>query len=218
MVKVVTQSAKTGTRVRLPWVGASFQPVTPDIAEGLNVADARGALVADVTQGSPGYKAGLKTGDLVTSIDGVAVDDPTSLNYRLATKPIGTSVHLGIVRGGKNYVATLALEPAPETVPRDEVAISGSSPLAGATVVNLSPAVAEELSFKGDPMGVIVTDVASGSLADEAGFTRGDVLVDINGKKVASTRDVATLAAGNQRFWDLTIERNGRKLRTQFRG
>ena len=76
MVRVVVTSALNGGHVRLPWVGASFQAVTADIAEGLGLKDPRGALVADVVKGGPGYAAGLKTGDLITAIDGVAVDDP----------------------------------------------------------------------------------------------------------------------------------------------
>jgi Do/DeqQ family serine protease len=218
MVKVVVDSARNGTRVRLPWVGATFQPVTSDIAEGLGVSDARGALVADVAPGSPGFRAGLKSGDLVTSIDGVEIDDPSSLNYRLATKGIGATVKLGLIRGGKPYVATLALEAAPETVPRDAVALKGNSPLSGATVVNLSPAVAEELGYNGNPSGVIVSDVASGSIADQTGFAKGDVILAVNGRKVASTEDVSRATEARPRIWDLTIERNGRILRSQFRG
>jgi Do/DeqQ family serine protease len=218
MVKVVVDSARNGTRVRLPWVGATFQPVTSDIAEGLGVSDARGALVADVAPGSPGFRAGLKSGDLVTSIDGVEIDDPSSLNYRLATKGIGATVKLGLIRGGKPYVATLALEAAPETVPRDAVALKGNSPLSGATVVNLSPAVAEELGYSGNPSGVIVSDVASGSIADQTGFAKGDVILAVNGRKVASTEDVSRATEARPRIWDLTIERNGRILRSQFRG
>ena len=146
------------------------------------------------------------------------MDDPTSLNYRLATRGIGTTVKLGLTRGGKPYVATLALETAPETTPRDEVALNGNSPLAGATIVNLSPAVAEELAYRGNPMGVIVSDVADGSLADQAGVARGDVILAINGRKVASTAEVSAATAGAARYWDLTVERNGRILRSRFRG
>jgi len=218
MVKVVAESARSGTRVRLPWVGATFQPVTSDIAEGLGVDDARGALVADVVPNGPGFRAGLKTGDVVTSVDGIAVDDPTSLNYRLATRSIGSTVKLGLTRAGTPYVANLALETAPETTPRDEVALAGQSPLSGATIVNLSPAVAEELAYRGNPSGVIVSDVADGSIADQAGFQKGDVVLAVNGRKVASTADVSAATAGRARYWDLTIERNGRVLRSQFRG
>ena len=218
MVRVVVESAKNGGRVRLPWIGASFQSVTPEIAEGLGVDTPRGALVADVTTGSPGAKAGLKTGDLVTSIDGVAIDDPTGLNYRLATKGIGASAKLGILRKGKAYVASLALEAAPETVPRDETVLSGPSPLAGATVLNLSPAVAEELGYRGQPQGVIVGAVEDGSAAEDAGVKAGDVIVEVNGTSIDTTKHLAEATATRTRVWQLTVERNGRLLRQQYRG
>jgi Do/DeqQ family serine protease len=217
MVHVVVTSALNGGRVRLPWVGASFQALTSDIAEGLGVSDLRGALVADVAKGSPGYAAGLKTGDLITAVDGVAVDDPSSLNYRLATKSIGATAQLGFRRGSKDYVATLALESAPEKPVRDPVTIKGNSPLAGLTVLNLSPAVAEELAYKGDPSGVIVSEVAGGSTAEEAGFQKGDVIVEVNGTRIDSTKRLAGAAAAAARVWQLTVERNGRLIRSELR-
>ena len=119
--------------------------------------------MADVATGSPGAKAGLKTGDLVTSIDGVAIDDPTGLNYRLATKGIGATAKLGILRKGKAYVASLALEAAPETVPRDEI---GAQP-----VRRRSPAPRcstsrrrwpKSSAYRGQPQGVIVGAVEAG--------------------------------------------------------
>ena len=218
MVRVVAQSAKTGGRVRMPWLGASFQAVTPDIAEGLGLERSGGVLVAEVAKGSPGYVAGLKTGDLITSIDGVNIDDPSGLNYRLATKGIGGTAQLGITRDGKAYVAALALQAAPETVPRDPVVIGGRSPFAGVTVENLSPAVAEELAYGGDPVGVIISEVADGSIAAEAGFRRGDVVHDVNGIAIDTTRRLESAAAEETRLWRLTIERDGRVIRSHLRG
>jgi Do/DeqQ family serine protease len=217
MVRVVVTSALNGGRVRLPWVGASFQVLTAEIAETLGVSDLRGALVADVAKGSPGSAAGLKTGDLITTVDGTPVDDPSSLNYHLATKAIGGTAQLGIRRDGKELVATLSLESAPEKPPREPVAIKGSSPFAGLTVLNLSPAVAEELGYKGDPNGVIVSEVAGGSSAEEAGFQRGDVIVEVNGSRIDSTKRLAGAAAASTRFWQLTVQRNGQRIRTEFR-
>ena len=217
MVRVVVTSAMNGGRVRLPWVGASFQALTSDIAETLGASDLRGALVADVAKGSPGYAAGLKTGDLITTIDGTPVDDPASLNYRLATKAIGATAELGVRRDGKELVATLSLESAPEKPPREAVTIKGESPFAGLTVLNLSPAVAEELGYKGDPSGVIVSEVAGGSTAEEAGFQKGDVIVDVNGSRIDSTKRLAGLAAASTRTWQLTVQRNGQRIRSQLR-
>ncbi len=218
MVRVVAESARTGAHVRLPWVGAAFQEVTADIAEGLGMERPRGALVADVVADGPAARAGLQVGDLVTSIDGVDVDDPSSINYRVATKGIGGDATLGVIRNGREYVATLALEAAPETVPRDEMQIRGTSPLTGVTVANLSPALAEEIAFRGRPEGVVIVDVDATSPAARAGFARGDVVVDVNGIAIASTRELASAAAVRPPIWRLTIRRNGQILQSQFRG
>jgi Do/DeqQ family serine protease len=219
MVRIVAESAKSGVgHVRMPWIGVRFQEVTPDIADGLGLDRPSGALVTDVDADSPGARAGLHTGDLVTSIDGIEVSDPSSINYRLATKGIGSTVELGVFRDAKTYVASLALEAAPETTPRDEVEVGGFSPFTGAKVLNLSPAVAEELAYRGKAEGVIVGAVESGSLADEAGLRRGDVVLEVNGVAITSTRQLAGLAEARERYWQVVIERNGRIIRSQFRG
>jgi Do/DeqQ family serine protease len=217
MVRVVARSAEAGGHVRMPWIGARFQQVTPDIAEGLGLSRPRGALVVDVAKESPAARAGLKTGDLVTSIDDMDIDDPSSLNYRLATKGIGGTALIGVIRDGKEYGASLALEGAPETVPRDAIEIDGVSPLAGARVVNLSPAVAEELAFEGDPKGVIVDVVSPGSAAQNAGLARGDVVLEVNGIAINTTRTLAEACSERLRLWNITIERNGRVIQTRFR-
>nr|HMN85946.1 PDZ domain-containing protein [Bauldia sp.] len=156
--------------------------------------------------------------DLVTSVDGVDIDDPSAFNYRLATRGIGATVSVGITRDGKPYVAKLALEPAPETTPRAETTIAGQSPLAGVTVLNLSPAVAEELAFKGDVEGVIVGGVAAGTAAEMAGFARGDVVLEVNGVAIDTTDRLVEVCAERLRFWQVSILRNGRVISTRFRG
>ncbi|HET7715664.1 MAG TPA: DegQ family serine endoprotease [Bauldia sp.] len=218
MVRVVAESAKAGVgHLRMPWIGVRFQEVTPDIADGLGLERPRGALVTEVAPETPGARAGLKTGDLIVSIDGVEINDPTGINYRLATKGIGATATLVVVRDAKEYVAKLELEAAPETVPRDEIEIAGFSPLTGARVLNLSPAVAEELAHEGTTEGVIVGAVAGGSLADEAGLLRGDVVIEVNGIRITSTRHLAQVCADRVRYWEIVIERKGRLIRSQFR-
>ena len=145
MVKVVIASAKTGgTTVRRPWLGAKLQTVTPDIAESLGLKRPTGALVATVTEKSPAARAGLKTGDLIVAVDGQLVDDSNAFDYRFATKPLGGSAQLGLLRGGKEVKVAVALETAPET-PRDEILIRTRSPFMGVKVANISPALADEL-------------------------------------------------------------------------
>jgi S1-C subfamily serine protease len=218
MVRVVVDSARKGSPVRLPWVGASFQEVTSDIAEGLGIERPRGVLIVEIVSGSPAERAKLTTGDLVISVDGIEINDEKSLNYRLATKGIGATVRIGIIRSKKEYYADLALEAAPETVPRDQVEITSGSPLVGATVVNLSPAVAEELAYGGDSDGVIVSAVADGSPAARTGLRPGDVILDVNGVPIETTRQLVAATSERARLWNMTIERDGRILRSRISG
>ncbi len=216
MVNVVVRSALADGRLRLAWVGAGFQQVTPEIAEGLGIGRPRGALVTDVEEGSPAEKAGLKSGDLVVSVDGVEVDDPNGFNYRIATKGVGGDVKLVYIRDAKEQTVELALVAAPETTPRDERAIAGKSPFAGATVVNLSPAVMEEQGYQGKRRkGVLITAVEKGSSAAGVGFRKGDVVVEVNGDAVASTQALEDIAAGRASRYRLVIERGGRLIRSQ---
>ena len=218
MVAVVARSAETGGVVRLPWTGVRFQDVTADIAESLGLDHPHGALVVAVADDSPGKRAGLAVGDLVVSVEEVEVEGPSAVNYRLATMAIGETARVGVLRDGKQYLAKVSLEPAPESVPRDELEISGRSPLSGVLVVNLSPAVAEELAHVGDPEGVIVKEVIRGSTAERAGFRQGDVVVDINGTAIDSTRTLSDVSDDRPGVWMVTIERDGRVIQSRFRG
>ena len=160
MVKVVIASAKSGgTTVRRPWLGAKLQNVTPDIAESLGLKRPVGALVATVTDKSPAARAGLKTGDLIVTVDGQTVDDQNAFDYRFATKPLGGSAQLGVVRAGRETKLTIALETAPET-PREEVVIQARSPFTGVKIANISPALADEMRLEASAEGVVVLDVA----------------------------------------------------------
>jgi Do/DeqQ family serine protease len=212
MVKVVIASAKGGgTTVKRPWLGAKLQAVTPDIAESLGLKRPVGALVATVTEKSPAARAGLKTGDLIVAIDGQTVDDQNAFDYRFATKPLGGTAQIGMVRGGKEVKVAIALETAPET-PRDEITVRARSPFMGMTVANISPALADELRLEASAEGVVVLDVADGSLAKNLGFQRGDVIASVNNEKIARTRDLERIVKDTTRRWSITIMRGGQTL------
>ena len=219
LVRIVVAAAEKGGPPQRPWLGADLQTVTPELATGLGLDTPAGALVASVEPNSPAATAGLTAGDLIESIDGQAIADLGALNYQLATRPVGGSAKLGVVRNGKHYIATLALQAAPETPPRDKRQIGGYSPMAGLTVLNLSPAVADELSYTGSLDGVIVSEVSPGSAADEAGFKRGDVVARVNDTPIHSTKQLEQVAGvDNLRLWDLTVIRGGHSIEQRFRG
>ncbi len=208
MVKIIIGAAKGGgSQVRRPWLGASLQAVSKEIADSLGLDRPTGALVTDFESGSPAAKGGLKRGDLITAVDGQAVEDPESVGYRLATKPLGGSAALAFLRNGKSQSATVELMPAPETPPRDPVKVKGKSPFAGATVINLSPAVAEEFSIRGVSEGVVISEIEAGSSAASVNFQRGDIILAVNETKIATTRDLARVAGSNAYYWKMTIAR-----------
>jgi Do/DeqQ family serine protease len=218
MVKIVITAAKNGQRVRRPWFGASLQTVSREIADSLGLDRPSGALVADVASDGPAAKAGIKQGDLVTAIDGQSVDDPESFGYRIATKPLGGTASLAIIRDGKPLNVTLTLTPAAEIPARDPVKLTGVSPFAGATVVNLSPAVIEEMSLHGASEGVVISEIEDGSTAAAVNFQKGDLILSVNDVSVNTTRDLERATSGRHNYWKLTIGRGGEVVTTVIGG
>lgn len=219
MVKVFVDSARRGgSAVELPWIGAELQAVTSDIAESLGLDRPSGVLITSILRKSPAEAAGLDAGDLVVAVDGVEVSDPRVFNYRLATKGVGNVAKLTINRAGKLIEVPVKLMTAPETTPRETLTIDARSPFQGATVANVSPAVAAEigLSYRGQT-GVVITAVASGSPADRIGLQKGDIVLSVNGNDITKTRVLAAAAASDPMFWRVAIDRNGQILRMAFR-
>jgi S1-C subfamily serine protease len=217
MVRVIVASAKAGGVVKRPWLGANLQAVTSDLSKEFDLKRPAGAVITNVTPGSPAARAGLKPGDVIVSVDGEAVDDPNAFNYRFTTRPLGGTVEIGIVRGGKESKVAVALETAPDTR-RDELVIESRSPFSGAKVANLSPALADELQIDTTAQGVVVIDVGDGTLAQSLGFQRGDVVIAVNGHKIAKTRDLQKIADAGARLWRITIQRGGQQISAVFGG
>jgi Do/DeqQ family serine protease len=218
MVKVVVASAKGGgTSVRRPWLGAGLQAVTPEIADSLGLKRPAGALIASVNPASPAGRAGLKTSDLIIGIDGQPIEDPNAFEYRFATKPLGGSTRLGVLRGGKEIALNVTLETAP-VVPDEQLVITAPSPFQGAKVSNLSPAIADELRLDPTTEGVVIVDIANGSPAKSLGFQRGDLVLSVNNAKIGKTRDFDRIARQQSRVWRITILRGGQQMSVELRG
>jgi S1-C subfamily serine protease len=201
-----------GGKVQRPWLGASLQTITPDIADSLGLETPSGALVAKVHAKGPAARAGLRAGDVVVSVDQKPVQNPQAFQYRFVTKGIGGAAELGVLRKGQRVKTTISLVVPVEDPPRDARDLSGRHPLTGCKVANLSPAVAQEVGLDDDTReGVIVLDVAEKTPAARLGVKRGDIVVAVNNEKVTSVTHLVTLLAIGGGGWRLSVER-GRKV------
>jgi Do/DeqQ family serine protease len=215
--RVVETAVGGGHAVVRPWLGARLQSVTPDMARSLGLAAPSGALVADIWPGGAAERAGLKQGDVVIAVDGGPVVDAAALNYAVGTHRPGDSLRIGVRRGAGEQTLSLRAEPAPATPARDEQLIGGRSPFTGATVVNLSPAVAEELGL--DPFSgpaVLVSKIAGGPAA-QVGLRPGDLIRAVNGRSIKTVRDLSGAVAAPAPVWQVTIERDGQQVTATFR-
>jgi Do/DeqQ family serine protease len=219
MVKIVVATAKSGGQmVRRPWFGAHLQNVSSDLVEGLGLDRPTGALVSSVVAKSPAADAGLRTGDVILAFDGQPVTDPDAFGFRLGTRQVGGEAKLEVLRAGKKSVLTVRLVAAPDTRPRDPVELRGRWPLAGATLANLTPALAEELSLDGGDSGVVVSAVKDNSPAAELGLKKGDIIISIDGEPIASSRDAEKVQKSRNYYWKLVINRGGQTMTSMVGG
>jgi serine protease Do len=193
---VVTQLADSG-KVTRGWLGVGIQPVTPELAKSFGRTETTGVLVSSVTEGSPAERAGLKTGDIITDYDGRKVERASDLPRAVAGTPVGRDVKLNVVRDGKSMTLTARVA----ALDAKEAAESGDSgekakPALGLAVQPLTPALAQQLGVRAT-QGLVVQNVMEGSPAAEAGFERGDVILEVNKKPVKSVSELRESVAKN---------------------
>lgn len=218
MVRSVIEQSLTGaSKVVRPWAGADLQNVTSDLASALGLNRPRGALVSQLHPSSPLKKAGVKRGDVLLRLAGKQIENAQEFNFRFATLAVGEESRVVFSRKSKRFKADVSLKPAPEDPPRNTTLIKGRSPFTGLEVVNVSPAVAEELGLPSSVEGVAVSNT-KGSLARRFGFKKGDVIVELNEKKLRSVADLRSVLKRRDGYWDVAILRKGRVIRREFGG
>src|SRR5262249_13426242 len=159
----------------------------------------------------PLASAGVKSGDVVLSVDGANVDDMQSLNYRIATHKPGDRVKVRVESGRNIREVQVALALPPETPPRELTTIAGRNPLSGAKVENLSPAVALELQADLLAKGVAILSTDPNSYSGNYRFQPGDIVRSVNGANINRVGDL-TRALNGVSHWDIVIERGNRRL------
>jgi serine protease Do len=188
-VKNVVAQLRDKGKVTRGWIGVQIQPVTSEIADSMGLKKAGGALVSEPQANSPAAKAGIASGDVITTVDGNPVNDARDLARRIGMMAPDTSVKLGVVHEGQEKTVTLTLG----TLPNEKVAANQENP--HATPDNDMPKLGLTLAPSNkatgpDGNGVVVTAVDPNGVAADHGFQVGDVILDVGGKSVANPGDV----------------------------
>ncbi|MCG6115143.1 MAG: DegQ family serine endoprotease [Mesorhizobium sp.] len=215
MARAVLEAALRGDDYfERPYIGASFQQVGPQEADALGLDRPQGALVTGVVENGPAYGAGLRSGDVILTMNGATIEHPDALGYRLATQPIGSTARLGVLSRGEEREVTFELARAPDG--GAEVTIDGRSPFSGARVAELSPRLAQRLRLPTDTSGVAVVEVTRNTPAAELGLRPRDIVREVNGYRIDSAEALRQVTSQQTRQWLFTVERDGRLLRQRM--
>ena len=194
---VMDQLVKTG-KVRRGQLGIVVQKVSPDIATSIGLKATNGVIVSQVQRNSAAERAGIKQGDVITALNGQAVNEPNVLRNHIAETPPGSSVALDIIRNGQQQTVNAVLgeftAPATESSKENNSA-NPSSAETGKLGVSVTPFTADmagQLGVDKATQGVVVGQVDPNGPAAEAGIQQGDIIQQVNQQTVRSALDVRT--------------------------
>lgn len=218
MARLVAEAGVSGGEIVRPWFGAKLQAVTADIASSLRMTAPHGAMITEVAPGGPAERAGFRSGDVILSVDGQRADDPSAFNFRLATRPLGSTARLERLRGNAVEVIDFLVEAAP--LPADDaiVSISGGTRFAGLTARQLDPALSDSKGLPYNAVGVIVVAIEPGSPAEAMGLRLDDIILGLNDADITDARTFERIASQRARTWQIILQRNGRVSRSIVSG
>ncbi|MBM3833628.1 MAG: DegQ family serine endoprotease [Verrucomicrobia bacterium] len=197
LAKSVMESLVEHGRVIRGFLGVRLQDVSPGLAKEFNLDESTGALIADVTEKSPAEKAGLQTGDVITEFKGKPVRDSRHLKLQVGQTAPGEKVPLKVLRDGKTKSFEVTLKELPQTElasKTDENEARTDESLRGVTVGDIDDAARRQLSLPRDLKGALVMKVDEDSAAYEAGLRQGDVIIEINRKRVQNAEQAVELS------------------------
>src|SRR5882762_4049174 len=179
-------------KVNHGYMGIGISDVTPENSKFFDLKKAEGAVVTEVQPNSPGAKGGLKTGDVITQLDGKPVSDAGDLQVVVGQKQPGTTIQLNVIRGGKNVTVPVTLEAMGKKNGEEESASTEhGKPRWGLGLADLTPDTRDQLQAPKDLNGALIGNVQPGSPADNAGLQRGDVILEVNRRPVQSASDAS---------------------------
>lgn len=209
----VIESLKTGGEVIRPWLGIEAAPKPLKILQSLGFSRSQGVVVESVYPEGPAQKAGIQARDIITGFDGAKIEDEATLEYKIAISPVGKQTTIQVLRQGN--VITLPLQLTKPSQGRDPrpFTILQPSPLNGATMRLLSPALALKMGLNPMKRGIVITEVAKKGTATDLGLLPGDILISINEQKIASKKDLMSLVQKNKQIVSMTFLRGTKLLK-----
>jgi len=198
----VIEQLKTKGSVQRGWLGVRIADITKDIAESLGLSAAEGALVRDLTPGAPAEKSGLKPGDAILTVDGLKVENSRDLARKIAGYAPSQTVRVGISRNGVSQIVNVTLGTFPSS---DQAAAQAPSPDSSKGTPRVTALKSLGLDLVLDDAGrdgtsgeVVIRDVDPDSDAATKGLREGDIIVAVNGEKVAHPEDVDRIVRSAQ--------------------
>ncbi|GAB4341375.1 MAG: serine protease HtrA [Desulfobulbaceae bacterium] len=192
MIKAIQEQLRKHGKVTRGWLGVVIQDITEELAKSFELDTTKGVLISEVSEDSPAAKAGIKQGDVITKLNGSEIKDVTELRNKVALILPGTKVKVELIRDGKKKTVTVTIGEQPEDFGKP--GFMGDNPLArmGLALQDLTPDLAKQFNYEED-QGVLIADVEPDSPAALAGLQAGQLIEEVNKKRVhsmAELRDV----------------------------
>ena len=210
MVRVVLSGLTKEGKVTRPWIGVAGQRVDSSIASSLGMQRPVGVLINEVFPNGPADRAGIVVGDVIIGINKQQINDSATLRFRIATQPLGSRSKLKLIRKGSMIDLTVNIEAPPNNPKPDLTFLSGDSPLQGASVANLSPALADEIRMNLLSRGVVIIDINGSSPAFRFGIQVGDIILKVNGIGIKNVEQLKGSFLSNFDKWNIIIRRQGK--------
>ncbi|GAB4272339.1 MAG: Do family serine endopeptidase [Pararhodobacter sp.] len=215
LVAQIVEQARAGNTVfQRPWMGVTGQAVDAALADAFGLGLPQGVVITEMHPASPLARAGVVTGDVVLAVDGEPVNSPQEMMFRLAARGIGGTVSLSVLHGGERQSLSVGLIAPPETPARNRLTVRGVA-LRGLVAETINPAVIAEHGLEPGAEGVVVVEARD--IAARAGLRPGDILLSVNREPLHSTADLERALRDPGRYWEVEVDREGRRSLLRFR-
>src|SRR5215469_12763570 len=203
LARDVMQSLREKGRVVRGYIGAAVQTLTPELAEAMKLkGQPAGALVSEVTPKSPSEKAGMKTGDVITSVNGKKISDSREVRLMIGSMAPGTKVEIEVNRESQSKIINVELAEMPageaeegaETTPEESTQAEKATVFGGVAVADITDDIRTALNLSKDIKGAVIADIDADSPAAKAGLREGDVIQEVNKQSVRNAKDLVAIS------------------------